>query len=105
MEVFIDSEDSDMSESETTDPQSSVDIDPPPIIIASIRQDDNEMNKLCVPCVESKSTQVVRRNKTMTPTTKKLEKVHADLWGPHNPPSQSGSVYTAIFMCKHIWRT
>lgn len=91
-----------MSESEITNPQSFVDIDPPPIIIAFIHQDDNEINKLCASCVKSKFTQVVRQNKTMIPTTKKLEKVHANLWGPHNPPSQSRSVYTAILICKHI---
>lgn len=41
----------------------------------------------------------------MTPTTTKLEEVHADLWGPHDPPSQSGSVYVAILMCKHTRKT
>ncbi len=39
------------------------------------------------------------------PTTNKLEDVHADLWGPHDPPSQSGSVYAAILMCEHTRKT
>ena len=41
----------------------------------------------------------------MTPTSNKLEEVHADLWGPHNPPSQSGSTYAAILMCEHTRKT
>lgn len=105
MEVLINSEDFDMFEDEITDSQSNVDINPPLIIVASAYQDDNEMDKLCAPYIESKSTQVMRQNKTITPTTEKLEKVHTDLWGPHNPLSQSGIVYAAIFICKHTQRT
>lgn len=41
----------------------------------------------------------------MTPTTNKLEEVHADLWGPHDPPSQSGSAYAAILMCEYTRKT
>ncbi len=41
----------------------------------------------------------------MTPTTSKLEEVHADLWGPHDPPSQSGSTYAAILICEHTRKT
>ena len=41
----------------------------------------------------------------MTPTTSKLEEVHADLWGSHHPPSQSGSTYAAILMCEHTRKT
>lgn len=41
----------------------------------------------------------------MIPTTSKLKEVHADLWGPHNPPSQSGSVYAGILMCEHTRKT
>lgn len=76
-----------MSKDETTNPQSPIDVDPPPIIVASARQNDNEMDKLYTPYIGSKSTQVVRQNKTMTPITEKLEEMHADLWGPHDPPS------------------
>ena len=41
----------------------------------------------------------------MTPANVKLEEVYADLWGSHNPPSRSGNVYTAIFMCEHTKKT
>lgn len=94
-----------MSEGETTNSQSPVDVDPPPMIVASTRQDNDEIDKLYALCIGSKSIQVMRQNKTMTPTTKKLEKVHADLWGPHNLPSQSGSVYAVILICEHTQRT
>ena len=67
--------------------------------------DSNILDKLCTPCVGSKSMRVIRRNKSMTATSKKLEEVHADLWGPHDLPSQSGSQYAAILMCEHTWKT
>lgn len=41
----------------------------------------------------------------MTVTTSKLEEVHADLWGPHNPPSRSRDTYSAILMCEHTRKT
>lgn len=72
---------------------------------ADIINDNDALDKLCTPCVGSKSTRVVRRNKSMTPTTNKLEEVHADLWGPHDPPSQFGSTYAAILICEHTRKT
>ncbi len=86
-EVFVDSEDSDDS---GDDPQSPSEEETDPSFARQIRAntDDNDPpDKLCTPCVGSESTRVVRRNKSMTPTTEKLEEVHADLWGPHDPPS------------------
>lgn len=41
----------------------------------------------------------------MTPIHEKLEEVHADLWGPHDPPSRSGKVYAAILMCECTRKT
>ncbi len=41
----------------------------------------------------------------MTPTTNKPEEVHADLWGPHDRPSQSESVYAAILIFEHTRNT
>lgn len=49
---------------------------------------------------------VVQRQKAMTPAEDKLKEVHVNLWGPHNPPSLSGSTYTSIFVCEKsqkIW--
>ena len=36
----------------------------------------------------------------MTPTTRKLQEVHADLWGPHDPASISGKNYVALLLDK-----
>ena len=87
-EVFVDSEDSDNSEdnsrAESTLAQqhtsdTSEKVDPGSAHqIKSSMDDNNTLDKLCTPCVGSKSTRVVRRNKSMTPTTSKLEEVHAD---------------------------
>ena len=41
----------------------------------------------------------------MMAKSRKLEEVHADLFGPHNPLSQSGSQYTAILMREHTRKT
>ena len=113
VEVLIDSEESDADET-GDQPQSMTNSTQPHADPSStIRQmkagtdkDDGDiLDKLCTPCVGSKSTRVVRRDKSMTPTTNKLEEVHADLWGPHDPPSQSGSSYAAILMCEHTRKT
>ena len=41
----------------------------------------------------------------MTLMTDKLEEVHTHLWGPYNPPFQSGSTYIAMLICKHTQKT
>lgn len=66
---------------------------------------DPDFEKLCTTCVANKSTQTVKRDKSMTSANKKLEKVHADFWGPHNPLLQSGNAYVAIPMCEHTQKT
>lgn len=114
-EVFIDSDDSEISDVEEIDSQAILpstgspaqiaNQQGPPTSTASARQANDVLDKLCAPCMGSKSTRTVRQNKSMTPTTSKLEEVHADLWGPHNPPSQSGSVYAGILMCEHKRKT
>lgn len=40
---------------------------------------NSDLDKICEPCVESKQTQVVRRQKLITPTEEKLEEVQVDL--------------------------
>ncbi len=54
---------------------------------ADIIDDNDALDKLCIPYVRSKLTQIIRRNKSMTPTINKLEEGHADLWFLYNPPS------------------
>lgn len=41
--------------------------------------DDDALDKLYTQCIGSKSTRVIRKNKSMTPATRKLKEVHADL--------------------------
>ena len=36
----------------------------------------------------------------MTPTTRRLQEVHADLWGPYEPASISGKSYVALLLDK-----
>lgn len=102
-EVFIDSNNPKPPDNETINLL--VDQESLLAIIASTRKADNIIDKLCAFCVGSKSTQMVRWNKIMRPTTEKFEEVHTDLRGLHNPPSQSGSIYATILMCEHTWRT
>ena len=89
-EVLIDSDDSDASDaSDSEEPlkmPSGMEAKPTTVVCQTKIEDPDILDKLCTPCVGSKSTRVVRRNKSMTATSNKLEEVHADLWGPHDPP-------------------
>ncbi len=111
-EVFIDSDDSDASDcldQEETSIQLSTksiaEVTPRATVQQTRIKDLEDLNKLCTPYVGSKSTRVVRQNKSMTATTSKLEEIHTYLWGPHDPPSQSRSIYAAVLMCKHTRKT
>lgn len=111
VKVTIDSDDSDISDLDAnSDPHINNLPNTQPVLemahATKANEDNNLVDKLYIPCVGSKLTQVVRRNKSMTPISSKLEEIYVDLWGPHNPPSQSGSTYLTIFMCEHtqkIW--
>ncbi len=108
-EVLIDSDNSDASSAsdfeEVPTMPSGAEATQAAIVSQAKTDDADILDKLCTPCVGSKSTRVVRRDKSMTATSNKLEEVHADLWGPHDPPSQSGSTYAAILMCEHTRKT
>ncbi len=112
VEVFINSDDSDASDCSDQEEspiqllaENIAEVIPRAIIQQMRIEDLKDFDKLCTPCVGSKSTQVVRRNKSMTVTTSKLEEIHADLWGLYESPSQSGSIYAAILICKYTWKT
>lgn len=68
-------------------------------------ENPNAIDKLCIPCIGSKSTGMVRYNKSMTISTNKQKEVHADLWDPHNPPPESRSTYAAILICEYTRKT
>lgn len=61
----------------------------PGIYIAQVCQTRAKdiFNKLYKSYVESKSTQVIRHNKSITAMTNKLEEVYTNLLGPHDPSS------------------
>lgn len=48
-------------------------------VIWQTTSDLNILNKLYMPCIGSKLSQTVQRDKSMIATTRKLEEVHADL--------------------------
>ncbi len=105
VEVFMDSEDLDDSGS---DSQSLLEKETGSSSACQIKANTNDndlLDKLCTPCMGSKLTQVVWRNKSMIPIIEKFEEVHANLWGPHDPPSQFGNTYTAILICEHMRKT
>lgn len=59
---------------------------------------DSDFDSLCSPCVASKQTRVVIRNKPMTKVEGKLDEIHVDLWGLYHPASLSGKTYAAILL-------
>lgn len=109
--MFIDSDNSDTSSASDSKELPTV----PPVIkvihtkaavVSQAKTEDSDiLDKLCTPYIGSKLTRVVRRSKSMTATSNKLEEVHADLWGPHDPRLQSGNTYAAILMCEHTRKT
>lgn len=51
---------------------------------------NQDFDTLYSPCIASKQTCVVIRNKSMTIVKEKLDKVHINLWGLHHPKSLAG---------------
>lgn len=58
---------------------------------------NHSVEQLCDPCIESKYTKIVRYKK-MTPTTRKLKEIYADLWGPHDPPLLSRKTFVGLLL-------
>lgn len=73
--------------------------------IINTMTDPDSVKQLCNPCIESKHMKIVRYKK-MTPTTRKLEKIYADLWRLYNPLLILGRSYIGLlldkFTCK-LW--
>ena len=62
---------------------------------------DYSVEQLCNPCIENKHTKIVRHKK-MTPTTRKLKEIHADLWRPYDPLSLSEKIYIGLLLDEFI---
>ena len=61
----------------------------------------SEIEKLCDLCIESKYTKIVRYKK-LTPTTRKLQKIHADLWELHDPLLLLEKTYIGLLLDEFI---
>lgn len=113
IEVFIDSDNLEDSgdnsrmrqTSGTEDSISQKVMDPRSTLQIRINDNNDTLNKLYTPCIGSKSTRSIQKNKNMTLSTSKLKKIYVNLWGPHDPLFKSGSTYAVILMCKHTWNT
>lgn len=91
IKVLIDLDNSDISDTsnckEPLTMLSGIEVTPT-IVVCQIKiKDPDILDKLCVLYIKSKWTRVVRQNKSMIATSNKLEEVHANLWGPYDPPS------------------
>lgn len=62
------------------------------------------LKQLCKACIKSKCTQIVKLKK-MTLITKKLQKVHTNLWGFHEPAFILKKNYMALLLNKFIWKS
>ena len=61
--------------------------------------DSSKIETLCDPYIERKYTKIVRHKKT-TPTPRKLQEIHVNLWRPHDPPSPSRKTYVGLLLDK-----
>ena len=61
----------------------------------AIKHNLGVIKKLCEACIENKHIRIVK-SKKITLTTRRLQEVHANLWGPHKPAFISGKSYVAL---------
>ena len=90
------------SDSETNDKdieQSDTDADNELAPINKTTNNTNGIEQLYEACIKSKYTRIVKLKKIM-PTTKRLQEVYANLWGPHNLASISRKNYIALLLDK-----
>ena len=60
-----------------------------------------EIKKLCIFYIESKYRKIIR-HKNMTSTTKKLQEIYANQWGPHDLPLLLKKIYIGLVFDKFI---
>lgn len=82
VEVLIDSDDTNIVSDNTNEEGLPIQLlaETSKIAIPQTMKNSDAIHKICTPCVGSKSTQIVRWNKSMTLITNKLEEVYEDLW-------------------------
>lgn len=87
--------------SESKDDAATTKETPEPLTVFALTTDnttESDFDSICNQCISSKQTRVVNRRKPMTKVKEKLEEIHVDLWGPHNPPLLSSKTYAAILL-------
>ena len=84
-------------QSSNSDPKSDSDVDKPSSINKAMELNIDGMKELCKACIKSKHTRIVK-SKRMTPTMRRLQEIHANLWEPHKPTSISGKNYIALLL-------
>ena len=57
----------------------------------------DDVKEVCKACIENKHTGIVI-SKRMILTTRRLQEIHADLWGPHERASSSGKNHVALLL-------
>ena len=89
----------DKTQSSDYEPESDSDTNKLSLINKAMELNIDGVEELCEACIKSKHTKIVK-SKRMTPTTWRLQEIHADLWGPHKPASISGKNYVALLLDK-----
>ena len=93
----ITKEPTDKPQSSNSKPESDSDVDKPSPINKAMELNIDGVKKLCEACIKSKHTRIVKLKK-ITPTMRRLQEIHADLWGPHEPVSISGKNYVTLLL-------
>ena len=100
--LFSDSEND--SEVENLEPDPTNNNNYSSTLINQVIDSNNVVKQLCNPCIESKYMKIVKYKK-ITPTTRKLQEIHVDLWESHNLFSLSGKTYIDLYLDKFICKS
>src|SRR5437588_4038272 len=72
----------------------------------SLKREDHEDLKVCVPCIEGKQHKVYNRHMPVTRMAKRLEMVHSNTCGPFRTPSKARARVFVLFIDDHtrmVW--
>ena len=89
----------DKLQSSNSEPESDSDADKPSPINKAMELNIDDVEELCKACIKSKYTKIVKL-KRMILTIRWLQKIHAELWGPHKPASISSKNHVALLLDK-----
>src|SRR5437588_12334037 len=68
----------------------------------SLKGEDHENLKVCIPCKEGKQHIVYNRHMLVTRMAKRLEMVHSDTCGPFRIPLKAGARVFMLFIDNHM---